>query len=311
MKAGSNSPSHSRRPYGNELAEGFGAEEAPSIVTRSLPHTEMAVTEINVLRPQGPGSTPLPRQDAYMVVHHLRDFQGVGYWEDGRYITTGHAQAGQTSIHDLRREPFVVVDRPFHTLQWFVPRAALDLLADEANVPYIDELRHEPGAAVFDDVVKHMNIALLPAVRASGPVNRIFVDHALLAGAAHLAEAYGGMRAIERPLKGGLAPWQERRAKEMLLADLAGATSLAAIAEACGLSRGYFTRAFRRSTGLPPHSWLNKARIERAMSLLRQRRQSLSAIALECGFVDQSHFTRVFTRRVGLSPGAWRRATSN
>jgi AraC family transcriptional regulator len=311
MTAASNSSGPSRRPYGNELAAGFGAEDAPSIVTRSLPHTEMAVTEINVLRPRGPASTPLPRQDAYMVVHHLQDFQGVGYWEDGRYITPGHARAGETSIHDLRREPFLVVDRPFHTIQWFVPRAALDLVADEANVPYIDDLRHEPGAAVLDDMVRHINIALLPAMRASKQVSRVFIDHAALAVAAHLAEAYGGMQSVERPLKGGLTPWQERRAKEMLLADLAGATSLAAIAAACGLSRSYFTRAFRRSTGLPPHAWLNKARIERAMLLLRQSGKSLSEIGLECGFVDQSHFTRVFGRRVGLSPGAWRRLISN
>ena len=32
------------------------------------------------------------------------------------------------------------------------------------------------------------------------------------------------------------------------------------------------------------------------------------AIALACGFADQSHLTRVFTRIVGVSPGAWRRA---
>jgi len=34
---------------------------------------------------------------------------------------------------------------------------------------------------------------------------------------------------------------------------------------------------------------------------------SLSHIALECGFANQSHFTRVFTSIVGLPPGAWRR----
>src|SRR5580698_2602714 len=116
MTAGSNATSRSRRPYGNELAEGFGAEDAPSMVTRLLPHAEMAVTEVVVLRPQGPASTPLPRQDAYMVVHHLRDFEGVGYWEEGRYITNGYARVGETSIHDLRREPYVSVERPFHTV---------------------------------------------------------------------------------------------------------------------------------------------------------------------------------------------------
>jgi transcriptional regulator GlxA family with amidase domain len=107
--------------------------------------------------------------------------------------------------------------------------------------------------------------------------------------------------------KGGLAPWQERRAKEMLAADLGGATPLAEIAGACGLSAGHFARAFRRSTGLAPHAWLLKARVERAMVMLRQADPSLSEIALACGFADQSHFGRVFTRSTGHSPRAWRR----
>jgi AraC-like DNA-binding protein len=214
-------------------------------------------------------------------------------------------RAGGTTIHDLRREPMVLVDRPMHTVQWFVPRTVLNLLADEAGAAYIEELRHEPAVSVTDDVIHHMNIALLPALRAADQINRIFVDHTTLAFAAHLAEAYGGLKV--HLFKGGLAAWQERRAKEMLLSDLAGDIALADIAATCGLSAGQFARAFRRSTGLPPHAWLNKARVDRAMMLLRRRRQSLAEIALECGFADQSHFTRVFVRRVGLTPGAWRR----
>jgi AraC-like DNA-binding protein len=197
-----------------------------------------------------------------------------------------------------------------HTVQWFVPRTVLNLLADEADAPYVEELRHEPAVAVTDEVIHHMNIALLPALRAPEQINRIFVDHTTLAFAAHLAEAYGGLEVWPRPLKGGLAAWQERRAKEMLLSDLTGDIALADIAATCGLSAGHFARAFRRSTGLPPHAWLTKARVDRAMMLLRRRRQSLSEMALECGFADQSHFTRVFARHVGLTPGAWRRMIS-
>jgi AraC-like DNA-binding protein len=108
-------------------------------------------------------------------------------------------------------------------------------------------------------------------------------------------------------VKGGLAPWQERRSKEMIAADRSGATTLVAVAEACGLSVGYFSRAFRKTTGLAPHTWLQHARVERAMTMLRGTDKSLSEIALAGGFSDQSHFTRVFTQRVGMSPGAWRR----
>jgi AraC-like DNA-binding protein len=201
----------------------------------------------------------------------------------------------------------VLVDRPLHTVQWFVPRAALNVLAEQSDAPYIDDLRHESGVAVFDDVIGHMNNTLRSALRAREQVSRIFVDHLTMAFAAHLAEAYGGMQTVPRSFKGGLTPWQERQAREMLLADLTGDTPLATIAAACGLSASHFARAFRKSTGLPPHAWLNRARVERALLRLRERHQSLSEIALECGFVDQSHFTRVFRRRVGLAPSAWRR----
>ncbi len=310
MSAAPASGRASRLAYGDELAEGYGVERGPFVVTRSLPQAELAVTEIDVVRPFGETSTPRPRQDAYMIVHHFTDLMGMAYWEDGRAFGPVDTHRGGTTIHDLKREPVVLVDRPFHTLQWFVPRAAFDALADEANVPAIDELRHEPAVPVYDDVITDISTALMPALRASDQVNRIFVDHVAMAFAAHLAQAYGGMQTVQHLFKGGLAPWQVRLAKEMLVGDLAGATPMTAIAAACGLSRDHFARAFRRSTGMPPHAWLNKARVERAMMLLRQRRQSLSEVALECGFVDQSHFTRVFLRTVGLTPGAWRRMVS-
>jgi AraC-like DNA-binding protein len=307
MTAASVTTSASKRAYGDEFAEAYGLESGPSVVTRALPQAELAVTEINVVRPFGEVTVPRPRQDAYIIVHHFVDVDGLEYWEDGRSLGPCLVQGGGTTIHDLRREPAVLVDTPMHTVQWYVPHAAFSALADEANVPHIDELRHDPKVGVYDDVVHHMNVALMPALKDSDQVNRIFLDHVTLAFAAHLAQAYGGMQAVRGLLKGGLAPWQERRAKEMLAGDLTGATPLANLAAACGLSRDHFARAFRRSTGLPPHAWLNKARVDRAMMLLRQRFHSLSEIALECGFVDQSHFTRVFLRRVGVTPGAWRR----
>ncbi|MCP3724277.1 AraC family transcriptional regulator [Paraburkholderia sp. CNPSo 3272] len=89
-----------------------------------------------------------------------------------------------------------------------------------------------------------------------------------------------------------LAPWQERRAKELLLAHLEGQISLADVARACGLSRGYFLKAFHQTTGLPPYRWLVSQRIERAKEYLRDAQTPFSAISQACGFADQSHFTR-------------------
>jgi AraC-like DNA-binding protein len=107
--------------------------------------------------------------------------------------------------------------------------------------------------------------------------------------------------------RGGLAPWQLRRAKELMSANLDEQFPLSRLAEECGLSVRHFARAFRHSTGVPPHRWLMTHRLNRAKEQLRDPALSLTEIALACGFADQSHFTRMFTTRLGMSPGAWRR----
>jgi len=307
VSAGSSSPAQRpRQPYGEDLAAAYGAEEAPYMVTRALRRAELSVTQLLIDRPPGRMCDPLPRQDAYMISCVLRDKAPFEYWEEGRMVAAYPLRASETTIHDLRREPTAMIDGPLHSMLWFVPRVALDALADEANVPHIDELRFAPGAGVADATIRQISVAMLPALKTPEQVSRLYADHVTLAFAAHLVQAYGGMRTGPRLVKGGLAPWQERRAREMLVADLAGAIPLAEIATACGLSTDHFARAFRGSTGLAPHAWLLQARIERAMALLRQCGPSLCEIALACGFVDQSHFTRVFVARVGIAPGKWR-----
>jgi AraC family transcriptional regulator len=298
-----------RRPYGEELVSNFGAEEAPYMVTRVLKRAELAATELLIDRPSGKISDLLPRQDAYMICCQRRNKASFEYWEEGKAFAIPALQAGDTTIHDLRRDPAAMINDPLHTMMWFVPHAALNALADEANVSYIDELRFDPCVGIADETIRHLSMAMLPALRSPEQVSRLFADHAALALAAHVAHVYGGMPTKPRLAKGGLAPWQERRSKQMLAANLAGDVPLAEMAAACGLSVSHFSRAFRKSTGLPPHTWLLQARVEHAMTLLRQRDKSLSEIALACGFVDQSHFTRVFVQRVGLTPGSWRRVT--
>lgn len=105
----------------------------------------------------------------------------------------------------------------------------------------------------------------------------------------------------------GLAPWQLRRAKEIFRADLSENHELQRVAAACKLSVSHFARAFKISTGVPPHQWLMTARIEMARDLLEHSHTPLVEVAGMCGFADQSHFSRVFARSTSTSPGAWRR----
>jgi transcriptional regulator GlxA family with amidase domain len=105
----------------------------------------------------------------------------------------------------------------------------------------------------------------------------------------------------------GLAPWQADLALRLLLDNSCRDFPVAALATRCGLSRSYFIRAFKVSMGLPPHHWLMQHRVERARNMLARTNEGIGAIALSCGFADQSHLTRVFHTVVGTSPAAWRR----
>jgi AraC-like DNA-binding protein len=78
------------------------------------------------------------------------------------------------------------------------------------------------------------------------------------------------------------------------------------LALVAGLSRAHLTRAFTAAYHMPPHVYLNAVRIARAQALIR-RGTPLAAVALECGFADQSHLTRRFKGSVGVTPSAWHR----
>jgi len=113
------------------------------------------------------------------------------------------------------------------------------------------------------------------------------------------------------PVKGSLALWQERRAKDIMQTRFAARLTMADVARECRLTPSYFARAFRRSTGMSPHQYLMDLRIQEAKRLLLSSSLPLADVALICGFGDQSYLTRVFTRSVGVSPGAWRKSMRN
>ncbi|WP_170149543.1 helix-turn-helix domain-containing protein [Rhodoplanes roseus] len=115
-------------------------------------------------------------------------------------------------------------------------------------------------------------------------------------------------RAAEAAPRGGLAPWQARKVRRYMEANLASPVTLQVLATVGRLSTSHFARAFRASFGEPPHAYLMRLRVERACVLMVSTDEPLARIALDCGLADQSHLTRLFRRFVGTSPSTWRRA---
>jgi AraC-like DNA-binding protein len=103
----------------------------------------------------------------------------------------------------------------------------------------------------------------------------------------------------------GLAPWQIRIAKDFLQKNFTQDVSLESLAQLTGLSRSWFARAFKVSTGVAPYTWVLQKRIALAQDLLTKTSDPIASIATAVGFADQSHFTKAFRRSVGITPREW------
>lgn len=241
-------------------------------------------------------------EDAYVVIFQLRDHPAHDMWFDGRHAPAPVAPKGTLNVFDLNRQASATLKHPVDSLILHLPRAALDDIAEDAGAPAIPRLSAPVGWATTDATLQEMQGLLLSALSGPDGSRSLFADHMILAAGAHIAQTYGEMKPRQQR-HGTLALWQERRAKELIAANLAKQVSLAEIAEECDLSLAYFSRAFKASTGSTPHRWLEMRRIDFARDLLKSG-ASVAEIAITSGFADQSHLTRIFKRMTGTTPAA-------
>jgi AraC-like DNA-binding protein len=281
---------------------------AHSLRIASANRDDIVITHV-VRKKPGHGMTePQATSEAFSARVYLDGIDACDVWRDGRPVPSASLEPGAMLINDMRHAWKANPTSPFNTVNFYIPQGAIDEIADEQGAGRGSELRCPTDTGWADHVFRDLALSVLPALALPDQTNRLFTDHLSRAAIAHLTARYGSLKATSRPARSGLAPWQERRAKEMLTADLSGDISLAELASACRLSPGHFSQSFKRSVGCPPHRWLLKQRIERAKHLMLTSRQPLCEIAIDTGFADQSHLTRVFTQQLGTSPGAWRRA---
>jgi transcriptional regulator GlxA family with amidase domain len=106
-------------------------------------------------------------------------------------------------------------------------------------------------------------------------------------------------------VRGGLSPKTLRRVQDHVAANLGQKITNEALAQVANLSASHFARAFKDSQGVAPHRYILECRVKRTQELLATD-LSLSEIAVEVGFSDQSHLTRWFREMVGVTPGSHR-----
>ncbi|MET8231061.1 AraC family transcriptional regulator [Micromonospora sp. NPDC005298] len=97
------------------------------------------------------------------------------------------------------------------------------------------------------------------------------------------------------------------RARDAMDRAYAEALDIPALARIAHVSQAHFIRTFRATFGETPHRYLQRRRVERAMSLLVETEQDVTDICFAVGFSSLGTFSRTFRQIVGESPTGFRR----
>jgi AraC-like DNA-binding protein len=229
----------------------------------------------------------------------------------GRTIVSGRVTAGAVQVTAPDVPVAVRFETPVDALHLFVSQPALAECFDDlfGHAHAGDVVLADPRI-VRDPTLERLAQALAVSHSTDAAAGKLFTDSVGLAIVSRLVSRH--FTAAARPAReaSALPQWRMRRTIEYIEAHLSDAIGLAEMAQSAGLTRMHFAAQFRRATGLRPHEYLLRRRIEHAQQLLTRSRHSMLDVALSCGFRSQSHFTAVFKRFVGDTPYCWKVKTN-
>jgi len=242
--------------------------------------------------------------DCHVVKIVLRNMN-IRFRVSGRTVHDGVTNPGMVHVTEPGVPVRCLFRGPYDVLHLYVPNNLIaECARDMTGHPV--PLLSSKSVPSKDRTVDLLGRALLEADRLGGSFGRLYADCISIAIIARLLASANRPATTERPKVGELARWRLKRAIDYVEAQLDKPVSLADVASSAGLTRMHFAAQFRAATGMRPHEYLLRRRVERAQEMLVGTGMPLVDIALSVGFQTQAHFTSVFKRYTGQPPRAWR-----
>lgn len=223
----------------------------------------------------------------------------------GRSTATGVARPGVVTIIPAGTSARWDIGGTVEVVQLYLPQTTMERVAAEADNASPAALQERTGHP--DPITSRLLTTAAEAIEGHTTLDAMFRQQLTDLLATRLLAAHAGSPTTLRPVSGGLPPRVLRRALERLRSESDADVSLAALAADAGLSRFHFCRAFKESTGMPPHAWLRHYRLEQAKAMLRDPSLSIIAVAVALGYASQTAFAAAFKKLTGVSPSEFRR----
>lgn len=171
---------------------------------------------------------------------------------------------------------------------------------------HLDEVELAEHWDLIDRHISSVLVAMTTDLNDGSPAGRLYGESLASALAAYLVGRHAVQRFLAANYRGGLPGYRLKQVTEFIEGNLGQDISLQQLAGVAGMSAHYFAELFKRSTGLAPHQFVLRRRIERAKQVLCESKRSVSDAGLSAGFENASHFARMFRKIVGVSPSRFR-----
>jgi AraC family transcriptional regulator len=136
--------------------------------------------------------------------------------------------------------------------------------------------------------------------------SKLFDDTSNLTIDALLLQTFETMRGVES-VSASVKPRWTKKIDEILHENFDQSLTLQKLSDELNLHWAHLSRDFPRYFRCNFSEYVRKIRVEKSLSLLRNKSLSLTEIAILCGFADQSHFIRTFKTFHGITPKAFRK----
>lgn len=249
-----------------------------------------------------PGETPTTsfKQHCIAIYTDMPDSVRVERKIDGRFLQEENIQGG-----------FIILPANIsHQVAWNkegdMIAIAIEPTAFAQSIHEVvdpDSIELLPRFTTFDPLVYQIGVALKSTLFKYGTSSCLYAETLINTLTLHLLEHYS----VSRPnlsgcISGKLPQYKLQQTIDYIYAYLDRDLSLRNLSNVVQMSPNYFAKLFKQTTGITPHQYVIRCRIERAKDLMRQGKLPLAEIATLVGFVDQSHLNRHFKRWVGVTP---------
>jgi AraC family transcriptional regulator len=251
-----------------------------------------------------------PRDEALLDCHY------VILWRNGPMIAERDYTKGR--FRRLVKDPGTLSLGSAGRLPAVRPKAAYDVIAGVFDPQALTQITEESEQPTVGSIHEHCGVSdqslatlldLLAAEASQGGANgKLYGDSLAWAAMARFNRlARGAARQNSARPDVPLPRGRLKRVLEKIEAEYHLNLRLAELAHESGYSRAHFLRMFASAMGVTPYAYVREFRLSKACEKLQSGTDSVTDIALACGFSSHSHLTHVFRERYGITPSDYRR----